>query len=223
MCLQWKGTLEAHKRSQRKCLESTDTPKLLLEYNFSPLRYFFFFFVFFASSPSVRDVGSVACSYFTFLLFRRLPRPRRSFGIQHEPLSIITPLLSIASLNVSDKIFVAAKRTHGVWNRLFVPWFLYEISRSASLFKIELDVFTPTKVVEIISEKTQDAYNLFHTSHVPIQKTQILSETFPDAMDNKGVIPCDNFMCFILYTLESVQVLFHQPFRQDGLSNYICK
>jgi hypothetical protein len=37
----------------------------------------------------------------------------------------------------------------------------------------------------------QDEYNLYRTSRVPLENTQILLEAFPDAIDNKEVTPDD--------------------------------
>jgi hypothetical protein len=52
----------------------------------------------------------------------------------------------------------------------------------------------------------KDANNLFYTSCVSLETMQILSESFPDAMGNKGVIPGDNAKWFPLHnTLRMVK------------------
>jgi hypothetical protein len=43
----------------------------------------------------------------------------------------------------------------------------------------------------------KDTNNLFYTSFVPLETIQILSESFPDAMDN-GVIPGDSAKGFMI-------------------------
>jgi hypothetical protein len=46
----------------------------------------------------------------------------------------------------------------------------------------------------------QDTNNLFCISRVPLDTKKILSEDFPEATDNKGVIQGDNIKWFTLYT-----------------------
>jgi hypothetical protein len=45
----------------------------------------------------------------------------------------------------------------------------------------------------------QDTNNVFHAPCVPFDTTQILSEAFPRAMDNKEVIYSNNVNWFTLY------------------------
>jgi hypothetical protein len=69
-------------------------------------------------------------------------------NIQSEPLATVTSNNSFIMYRIRESFGHGMRRTHDMWHRLSVSCVSYEVSRSASLFKMGLELFTPTRVVQ---------------------------------------------------------------------------